>query len=366
MVHLTPNYDLSCFSDTYAEARRKLLKACQNMPSQLLQDRSAYINPLTGPNEEELYCDALLLGQSPTPNKLLVLVSGTHGVEGFTGSAIQTHCLPDLADVLLQNPDLGILIIHAFNPWGFAWLRRYDHAGIDLNRNFVDFSKPLPQNEDYDELHNQLLLVEGEQLQHTWQAIGLDRFVEIWTRGQYEHSNGFFFGGKGPSWSHNILQSITAQSYIEEADGIVVIDLHTGLGPYGYGEVINDHLPDTHGFQLVEQYFRHNAQSAHKGDSCSTVKDGLVDYHWHKVIGERGCFVTLEFGTYPITELIIHLVAEQHYWNLCQNDNKPRDIHHPAVENLKHFFYPQEKSWQQQVLFRARQVTNLALTGLTQ
>ena len=40
------------------------------------------------------------------------------------------------------------------------------------------------------------------------------------------------------------------------------------------------------------------------------------------------------------------------------------DIDHEAVQALKRFFYPEEHSWQQQVLFRGRQVTDLALRGL--
>ena len=44
-------------------------------------------------------------------------------------------------------------MIHGINPYGFAWLRRVTNENIDLNRNWIDFNQPLPQNPTYDELH---------------------------------------------------------------------------------------------------------------------------------------------------------------------------------------------------------------------
>ena len=155
-------------------------------------------------------------------------------------------------------------------------------------------------------------------------------------------------------------------SALHTADKIAVIDLHTGLGPYGYGEVINDHSPDTAGFNWANTWYGDNAQSALLGESCSTVKLGLVDYHWHNVVGDRGCFVTLEFGTYSIQQLWLSLLNEQFYHNELEANGEIRSLTHPTVRQLKSFFYPGEKSWQEQVLFRGRQVISLALQGILQ
>lgn len=38
----------------------------------------------------------------------------------------------------------AVLFVHALNCYGFAWDRRATAEGWDLNRNFVDFSKPPP------------------------------------------------------------------------------------------------------------------------------------------------------------------------------------------------------------------------------
>ena len=41
---------------------------------------------------------------------------------------------------------VAVLYVHALNPYGFSWWRRTTHENVDLNRNFHDFSKPLPRN----------------------------------------------------------------------------------------------------------------------------------------------------------------------------------------------------------------------------
>src|SRR5690606_41795533 len=82
-------------------------------------------------------------------SKVLVLITGTHGVEGHAGSAVQTDLwgLIEQRKVTLPE-DIAILMVHPLNPFGYAWGRRCDEQGIDLNRNFIDFTQPLPHSED--------------------------------------------------------------------------------------------------------------------------------------------------------------------------------------------------------------------------
>lgn len=367
MLRLTADLDLERFSPDYSGARSRVHAVCSNIPEELVQDRQAHTHPLAGPAGESLACDVIVFGQSRKPRNLLVLISGTHGVEGFAGSAIQVDCLPLLVDAVTQNASLGVVVIHAFNPWGFAWLRRSDHEGIDLNRNFADFAKPLPHNEEYEALHERIVeLAPGEfdSPASLWKESGIDTFAEVFTRGQYRHADGCFFGGSAPSWSRKVLEKVTADEMFASAGRIAVIDLHTGLGPYGYGELINDHVPGTPGDEWVQRWYGDNAKSAQRGESVSTMKEGLLDFYWHRLVGDRGCFVTLEFGTYDMERLIKALVQEQLYQNSIQRDGLSRDVTSPYVKELRDFFYPGEPSWQQQVLFRGRQIVSLACEGL--
>ena len=55
--------------------------------------------------------------------------------------------------------DVPILALTAnvFIPYGFAWTRRVTEEGNDLNRNYVDHSKPYPVNEGYLEIADYLV-----------------------------------------------------------------------------------------------------------------------------------------------------------------------------------------------------------------
>jgi len=367
MPDLLPDLNVNSFSANYSVARKQFLTAANLLCSKGQNEIQTFAHQLRGPGGEELACDVAFLGDPASADRVLVLMSATHGVEGFAGSAIQVNCLPLLSDVLKKNKGLGIVLIHALNPWGFAWLRRYDHECIDLNRNFVDFSKVLPEDKEYEKSHPLLTntnLLDQTDLSFLWKQDGLDAFAEAATRGQYAHIDGCFYGGSAASWSRQVLEKITQHSMIQNAKHIAVIDLHTGLGPYGYGELINDHQPATASFRLVEKFYGANAKSVLLGDSCSTVKEGLIDYHWHSIMGDRGCFVTLEFGTYSLEQLLTTLIKEQLYHNSLVDPVSSRDINNVTVQALKDFFYPVKKSWQQQVLFRGRQVVSMALEGL--
>ena len=56
-----------------------------------------YAHPLTGPEGEELAIDVAELGPADADD-VVVVVSGTHGVEGYCGSALQLHWLEHHAD----------------------------------------------------------------------------------------------------------------------------------------------------------------------------------------------------------------------------------------------------------------------------
>ena len=360
--------DLSCFQDSYYLARQRLLKTLLLLPGGLMRIHQSFRHPLPGPDNSPLYMDWLQMGQTEAPARVLVLISGTHGVEGFAGAAIQCNSMREFVRQLSEDNGLGILIIHTLNPWGFAWLRRYDHEGIDLNRNFVDFNASLPGNAEYEQMHDDLFRSEAEPQDSVFECWrtkwGVQEFESVITRGQYKHADGVFYGGTGASWSRQILEQAAGTAFLAQADRIAVIDLHTGLGPFGHGEVINDHAPDSAGFKLASDWYGANAQAVVLGESCSAVKTGLLDYFWHQLIGDRGCFVTLEFGTWALEKLLTLSCQEQRYHVSYGSNFQARDLEHPSVVALREFFYPQDESWRELVLFRAGQIIKLALRGM--
>ena len=84
---------------------------------------------------------------------LAVIISGTRGVEGFCGSGCQVGFLVERVYEGLPK-SVGVVLVHALNPYGFAWLRRVNEENVDLNRNFRDFAKPPPSSSAYDAVHD--------------------------------------------------------------------------------------------------------------------------------------------------------------------------------------------------------------------
>ena len=81
--------------------------------------------------------------------------AGTHGVDGYSGVAVAIDWLRPYAPRWSARV-IGVLCVHALNPYGFPWDRRVTHEGCDLNRNFMDSPAPLP-NERYAEIAELLL-----------------------------------------------------------------------------------------------------------------------------------------------------------------------------------------------------------------
>ena len=115
------------FSQDYAQARQGFLAAAAGRG---LRAESA-LHPLKGARGEDLAMDSVLLGSADSES-LLIVTSGTHGVEGFCGSGCQRALLGD--DELLKRIDaakIAVLLVHALNPWGFSFLRRANEDNID-------------------------------------------------------------------------------------------------------------------------------------------------------------------------------------------------------------------------------------------
>ena len=131
----------SYFPADYRQARRNFIAACQKAGV----DSIARVHPgAKGPDGKPLFIDSAALGPRGA-KKALLLIAGTHGVEGYFGSGAMTGLL---RQGLKPPPDTRLVLVHALNPYGFAWDRRVNEDNVDLNRNFVDHADP-PDNREY-------------------------------------------------------------------------------------------------------------------------------------------------------------------------------------------------------------------------
>jgi hypothetical protein len=188
-----------CFSESYAEARAKFCRAAAEAGGSI----RSWLNPnALGPNGELLYLDTARFGPADAPN-MLVLISSTHGVEGHCGSGAQIAWLATGGPAKLPKIP-GALIVHAINPYGFAWTRRVTEDNVDLNRNFVDHDKAYPKNDGYLAIADAILPQAWNEESKAATQRAFDSYAQkhgafalqgAISSGQYSHPDGIFFGG---------------------------------------------------------------------------------------------------------------------------------------------------------------------------
>lgn len=352
----------------YSRARADFLGAAEAAGARL---RAFVLPGHRGPDGGELCVDTAYLGP-PDPVKLLVTVSGTHGIEGFCGSACQTRILlrEGVAKAAV-GPTTGVLLVHALNPYGFAYLRRVNEANIDLNRNFVDHDAP-PHSDAYDAVHRTLVppgdseFAPGElvaALTALRDELGPQRLQEAVTRGQYRHPDGLFHGGQAPAWSRRVFETVVAEQMAGAAH-VGYIDLHTGLGERGVGEPIFRGGRDADAQHRARRWYGDALTASEQGTSSSTpivgntatcVADGLG-------ADSRLTAITLEFGTLPGPEVLLALCADT--W--LHRHHAPADAVRSDLKRLiRDAFCPgDDADWCGRVLRRAREVFDQALVGL--
>ena len=71
-------------TDTYADSRERFLDSARRAGADVV----TFDHPMRGMDGEELAIDVATAGPADA-DAVLLIVSGTHGVEGFTGSALQ-------------------------------------------------------------------------------------------------------------------------------------------------------------------------------------------------------------------------------------------------------------------------------------
>ena len=337
------------FSDTYQEARLKFIAAAAAAGGSLERHR----NPHQGAEGEALYTDVAMFNLAGAKT-IIVIGSGTHGVEGFAGSAIQVGLLREGITEKLPD-DVGLLFYHALNPYGFSHLRRFNEENIDLNRNFRDHAKPHPSNEGYNELK---WIVEPASLS-SWEnfkaKMGLAWYRIIkgarWlqsaiSRGQYDHPQGLFFGGNKRSRSNDTLQEIV-EGHLAAAARVILIDVHTGLGEYGAAVVFTEAPPGRPEYEWMMQCWEIPISNPGVGDASSPGIIGSLKGGFTRMLPNAEVIAgSLEFGTYPPLEVFWALRAENH---LHHHGGWEHPDASEIKEELKRVFYPQQNDWKHSI-----------------
>jgi hypothetical protein len=356
------NHDF--FPADYQSARLGFISACKEAGFTPESFENASV---AAPDKSKLFADCVWVGPKDASN-VVVTIAGTHGAEGSYGSGCQTGWLRERRFENLPD-DLAILHIHSINPHGFAWLRRVSEGNVDLNRNFIDFAN-LPINEAYAEVHS--LIVPDEWSSETPSKLqaDLDNFVsghgqKTFNRavmgGQHSHPDGIFYGGTQPVWSNGLIANLATEK-LSQAKHIAVIDMHTGLGPYGYAELICRHPADSDALRRARQWYGDSVTAAQAGESETPPVDGNLRMAFNRLCPQaQVTAIGIEVGTLPLDQVLMALYTDN--WLHAKGD-PTGPAHKRVMLDMRNAFYPDASDWTEPVYNRTQEVIEQAINGL--
>jgi hypothetical protein len=344
------------FQPSYRVSRERFLEKLQRLSMQLPVFVDTRPIDAHGPQGETLALDFAIIG-AQRPRHALVISSGTHGVEGFCGSALQHWLLDSLAPRLALDDDTALVLQHANNPYGFAWLRRVNEDNVDPNRNFRDVFDPGQCSADYEALYDCLnpTDLDPQREAQRWARIldyvarhGQRRFQQVAVEGQYRFPQGLQFGGHRQSRATRELTTL-AREHLGEAQTVIWLDIHTGLGESGACELVCGAAPGNPVHAFAQQIWNGEVRSSQAGESVSTPLHGLLDLHLSAAMHPeaRVGFAFPEYGTWPPERVIRAIRAD----NWLHQHGDPTDATGRAIQaEMLETFRPASADWQRTIV----------------
>lgn len=349
------------YLDDYASARAAFLEAARSraLPTWTL--------PLdaTGPGELPLSIDITCLGPQNAP-RALVHVSGVHGVEGVCGSAIQRSLLAEPPEL---PADTALFLVHAINPYGWAWRRRVNELNVDLNRNFLPPDRPYSgAPETYARLDPLLNPPSppGPDLflpKVVWNIArhGFNSLKQAVVGGQYAYPQGLFFGGSALQQGPRLYMD-WVREHLSGRQQLLVIDVHTGLGEPAYDSLLVDCDPGTEASRRLEAIFGERIIPWDPDAGVAYQIEGGHTFIYARLCSGRVDTVTQEFGTSkPLA--VLKALREENRLHL-HGDLGPTALDHPAKRQLLETFAPARTGWRELVLERGLTLVDQGLKGL--
>jgi hypothetical protein len=245
-----PNLDIDhYFSEDYEIARGKVIGAASG----------AGLDHEVIEYSKGLFVDVFYKHPEQRQGKnVFMSLSGVHGIEGFYGSAAQLRFLEEYAKDMVDE-GVGVVVVHALNPWGFKNCRRVNENNQDGNRGFVDSVDELCVDDDslvdgFNNFYPSLTPQEPrkndfrERLMFCYNGIkdiikyGMKELMRVLPVGQYHQDDSIMYGGRQIPRSTEILRKIV-EEHSEGYETLVAFDKHTAFAPHNPNQGIETAIP---------------------------------------------------------------------------------------------------------------------------
>jgi hypothetical protein len=359
------------FYETYDENRQQFKQLAASLQNQFEDvEISKFI--VKSETDPDLSIDTIYIPAQNEAKRLLIMCSGIHGVEGFTGSAVQRYFMSEVLDKkVLKN--MGVLLIHAINPYGFKYGRRVSENNVDMNRNF-DISRELfnIKNEGYVKI-NQFLNPVGETNEgylrngflFTKTLYYIFRYKmktlrQSTVQGQFEFKKGIFYGGNDFEAQNQWLERLIT-SKTRNYSFVFVIDIHTGYGERGKLHYLPGNVQDAERRTLLETIFKdYVIDWPRREKDFYIVRGGFRDYVGNLIPDEKKYIgIVFECGTLNSHKTVgsvrsLHnvILENQGFHHGYKNDEAEESV----KKRFREMFFPSSKIWRSQVMKQASEI----------
>jgi len=300
------------------------------------------------------------------------------------------------------------------NPFGWHCNRRWNEEGADLNRNvlqeteFEALSRPGTERQQLYDTHEWLWnwpRVWVPVLDDVWFAakaayaitfVGMVNVKRAIVAGQYHRPDGLYYGG-GPRMaaSHALLLPLLRRVAVP-ASAAFIIDVHTGLGPYGVDSLMPPLTGKGGGDQAnaaaIRAIFGQEGASEHvegrdfilDAASPANAAGGTASAGYELTRGStenyidmvgkekdgwaRALSVVQEFGTLPGPLVLRGMVIERAEWVHQRAATSASGCNGTVrgAHAARDAFYVQEASWQAKIVRRGVRLAEQAVAALAQ
>jgi hypothetical protein len=367
VTHKINSDNLKYFQESYNDCRKGFLAEAHEIKG-LYNDVNISNIKIESKVDHDLTIDYCYIPAQKKSKRLFILTSAIHGVEGYVGSAVQQMFLKELIkEVNLDN--LGLLVIHGINPYGFKYKRRVTENNIDLNRNSsTDSTLYESTNSGYSDMSSMLNptkkvnMKSAENVFFKLKAIykiirySMPKLRQAILQGQYQYKNGVYFGGKEIEPSIRAITPII-KSIAQNYDLVFSIDLHTGYGKRGTLHLFPNPIEDKMKKTNLENIFSGNHIDGGGEDDFYTVTGDFCTYIGQIIPKKYYLTMTFEFGTLD-SQVTNGAIKSLHNVIL---ENQGVHFGYKSEENKKivkrrflEGYYPSSKSWRSKAIMDAK------------
>ncbi len=361
--------NLVYFQESYDECRKGFLAAAAELKAKVPKAEIASIK-VAEPGEDDLFIDTCYLPAQKRKERIILLMSGLHGIEGFAGSAVQQYVMKELVPTW-DLEKTGVLLVHGLNPYGFKHERRVSKRNIDLNRNFsAEGALFKLKNEGYKKVYG-LLNPEGKadagSLSNRFFPVkagynivrySMKALRDAVLRGQYEFEKGIYYGGNKSEPQKRIIDTVI-NGVPRDYRAVLALELHTGYGQRNTMHLFPNPQKDKRIKGVMEEVFKgYQVDWGDQGDFYQTTGD-LMSY-LEETLAPKMFFVPMvfEFGTMDsqttmgsIRSIHAVILENQGFQFGYDSDDDRKEI----KDRFREAYYPSSPEWRSEVIRQVKE-----------